>query len=131
MVTDTLDGLPEGASSQTVVWDLRSSQTSQPLSHPGSQSSARLYQPLAHLPQQVSQSTATALDPAAPILATGDADGVVRLWSLSRPGQFSLLHTMTGTTAPQSALSFSPDGHTLASFDANNNVHLSEHLQPQ
>lgn len=109
VVSDTLDGLPEGSNSQTAIWDLRG---------------ARSSQPIAHLPQQVSDSTATALDPAAPILATGDANGVVRLWSLSRQGQFSLLATMPGTTAPQATLVFSPDGSILASLDANNNVHL-------
>jgi WD40 repeat protein len=109
VISDTLDGLPEGSSSQTAIWDLRS---------------ARGSQPIAHLPQLVGDSTATAMDPTAPILATGDANGVVRLWGLSQAGQFSLLATMPGTTAPQSTLVFSPDGSILASLDANSNVHL-------
>jgi hypothetical protein len=70
VVSDTLDGLPEGSSSQTAIWDLRS---------------ARGSQPIAHLPQPVGDSTATAIDPAAPILATGDANSNVHLWNVSDP----------------------------------------------
>jgi WD40 repeat protein len=116
VVTDTLDEEPEGSLSQTAIWDLRRS--------PGPR-------PLAHLPQLVSGATATAVDPAAPILATGDANGAVQLWSLSRPGQLSLLTTLPGTTAPQNTLSFSPDGRTLASDDANSNIHLWNISDPQ
>ena len=111
IVSDTADGFIIGIPSTTAIWDLRRSQS---------------LQPLANLPQQMGGSTvtATALDPSAPILATGGANGVVRLWDMSRPGQFSLLATMPGTTAPQDTVAFSPDGRTLASEDDNYNIHL-------
>ena len=111
IVTDTVDGFITGTSSTTAIWDLRRSGSPQPL---------------ANLPQQVGESTvnATALDPSAPILATGGANGVVRLWDMSQPAQLRLLATMPGTTAPQNTVAFSADGRVLASEDANNNIHL-------
>ncbi len=108
-VTDTMDNQDVGFPSRTEVWDERGTHPSQPAKVLG---------------QSIGEPTVTALDPVAPILATGDGNGVVRLWSTSQPGRPALLATMTGTTAPQNALAFSPDGRILGAGDANNAVHL-------
>jgi len=76
------------------------------------------------LASSIAGATPTALDPAAPILAAGDAGGVIRLWNVPPSGQPTLLATLSGTTAPQVTLVFSQDGTILASADSNGNVHL-------
>jgi WD40 repeat protein len=108
-LADTADGQPEGAASQTALWKLG-----------GPQGLRRV----AHLPSLIAGATATALDPAAPILATGGTGGVVRLWNVPPSGRPILLATLSGTTAPQAALAFSPGGEILASADSNGSVHL-------
>ncbi|MFD9501312.1 TIR domain-containing protein [Streptomyces sp. NPDC060035] len=48
-------------------------------------------------------------------LATGDSDGLVTLWDVSDPFRPRSDARLTGHTNPLGGLSFSPDGHTLAS----------------
>jgi WD40 repeat protein len=115
-VADTADGQSAGQPSQTAIWDLRGLR-------PG--------RPLASLAQTIGHPAVTALDPAAPVLATGGTTGIVRLWDMSRPGHLRLLATMTGTTAPQNALAFSPDGRMLASSDSNSSIHIWDVANPR
>lgn len=115
-LADTADGQVVGAASQTALWQLGGS---------------RVPRQVTHLPFAIAGATATALDPACLILATGDSGGVVRLWNIPASGQPVLLKTLSGTTAPQTTLAFSADGHILASGDSNANVHLWAISDPQ
>jgi WD40 repeat protein len=108
-LADTADGLLFGGASHTAFWNL---------------TNPRSPQQVTRLPSLVAGATATALDPAAPILATGGTGGVIRLWNLQPSGRPTPLTTLSGTTAPQVALAFSGDGNILASADSNGNVHL-------
>lgn len=105
----TADGQIVGAASQTTLW------TRDDPRHPWQ---------VPHLPASIAGATATALDPAAPILAVGGTDGVIRLWSVLPSGPPAPLTTLSGTTAPQLTLVFSADGNILASADSDGNIHL-------
>ncbi len=48
-------------------------------------------------------------------LATGDASGLVKLWSLDDAGRLTFVRELAGHTGPVFALAFSPNGRTLAS----------------
>ncbi|MFA3877722.1 TIR domain-containing protein [Streptomyces sp. MMCC 100] len=58
---------------------------------------------------------AVAFSPDATTLAAGDSDGTIALWDVSDPLRPRPGARMTGHTQTVSGLSFSPDGHTLAS----------------
>jgi WD40 repeat protein len=109
ILTDTAGGAQFGEPSHTLLWMLA-----------GPQGPRQVTQ----LASAVGGSTASAVDPVAPILATGGADGVIRLWTIPSSGQPSPLATLSGTTASPATLAFSPDGHTLASADSDGNIHL-------
>ncbi|NED92629.1 hypothetical protein G3I76_72820, partial [Streptomyces sp. SID11233] len=55
------------------------------------------------------------------ILATGDGDGVVRLWDTASGAQ---LHALPGHTVLVYTTVFSPDGRTLATGDRSGTVRL-------
>jgi len=58
---------------------------------------------------------AVAFSPDATVLAAGDSDGAIALWDVSDPLRPRPGTRLAGHTATVSSLSFSPDGHTLAS----------------
>lgn len=58
---------------------------------------------------------AVAFSPDATALAAGDSDGTIALWDVSDPLRPRPGARMTGHMGTVSGLSFSPDGHTLAS----------------
>ncbi|MFI2077203.1 toll/interleukin-1 receptor domain-containing protein [Streptomyces triculaminicus] len=59
-----------------------------------------------------------AFSPDATTLATGDSDGTVALWDVSDPLRPRSGARLSGHTRTVGGLSFSPDGHTVASADA-------------
>lgn len=59
--------------------------------------------------------TAVAFDPEGMQLATGDAEGLIRVWRVGKNMSLSQVADLTGHTATVSSLSFSPGGRTLAS----------------
>jgi WD40 repeat protein len=75
------------------------------------------------LPPLVSNSVAAALSPAAPMLATSDPSGIVRLWNVANLRHPALLATLSGNSAPQGELKFSPDGSVLVGHDSQHTVH--------
>ena len=109
ILTDNAGGAQFGEASHTLLWMLAGPQGPRQVTH---------------LASVVGGAAASAVDPVAPILATGEANGVIRLWTVSPSGQPSPLATLSGTTAPPVTLAFSPDGHTLASADSDGNIHL-------
>jgi WD40 repeat protein len=58
---------------------------------------------------------ATAFDAAGETIATADASGLIKLWSLDRLGSLKFLRDLVGHSAAVYALAFSADGRTLAS----------------
>jgi WD40 repeat protein/serine/threonine protein kinase len=58
---------------------------------------------------------AIAFDKSGKQFATGDASGLIKLWSLDASGKLSFVLAMPRHTGPVFALAFSPDGRTLAS----------------
>jgi WD40 repeat protein/transcriptional regulator with XRE-family HTH domain len=66
------------------------------------------------------------------LLASGDADGTVRLWDVANPGQPRLLgQPLTGAVGvPIESAAFSGDGHILAFGDANGTVRLWDVADP-
>jgi len=66
---------------------------------------------------------AVAFDPAGARLATGDADGLIRVWAVG-PGGLEPRARVAGHAGGVLALGFSPDGRTLASGGADRAVVL-------
>ena len=65
-----------------------------------------------------------AFSPAGNTLASGSADGTIRLWDVADPAHPRPLgQPLTGSTAAYS-VAFSPDGHTLASGSADGTIRL-------
>ena len=94
---------------QVVLWDLRT--PAKPVRVTG-------------LPPEITGAVAAALSPTTPVLATGDANGIVRLWNLADPWHPAVMPTLSGTSAQQQILMFSPDGADLIGEDAQDVVHL-------
>src|SRR5262249_61649944 len=67
---------------------------------------------------------AIAFNPATQLLATADAHGVIRVWNVGSGGELTPQAEMTGHADAIHALSFSPDGRTLASGGADRTVIL-------
>ena len=109
MVADTADEQIVGEQSQTALW---------------TRVDPRRPWQATHLASAIARATATALDPVAPILAAGGTNGVIRLWSVPSSGPPTPLIALSGTTAPQLTLAFSPEGNILASADSDRNIHL-------
>ena len=68
---------------------------------------------------------AVAFSPGGQTLASGSADGTVRLWDVADPAHTRPLgQPLTVSTAAAGSLAFSSDGHTLASSSADGAVRL-------
>jgi WD40 repeat protein len=65
--------------------------------------------------------TAAAFSPHGQILATGNADGTVRLWDVTAHRQITALTRPAGAV---NSVAFSPDGKTLATGNADHTVRL-------
>jgi WD40 repeat protein len=59
-----------------------------------------------------------------PCSTTASQDTTVRLWKVDDPRQPSLLSTLTGHTNIVYSVTFSPDGHTLATASGDNTARL-------
>jgi WD40 repeat protein len=58
-------------------------------------------------------------------LASGDFDGTVRLWDVTDPADPRPLgQPLTGSTTPVDLVTFSPDGHTLTTGNADGTAWL-------
>jgi len=66
----------------------------------------------------------SALSPAAPLLATGNPNGIVRLWSMTDPRHPTVVATLSGSSAAQTVMTFSPDGEVLVGEDSQSIIHL-------
>ena len=78
----------------------------------------------------ITGSSAVALNPTAPVLATSDHTGIVRLWSMASPLHPVLQATISGTSAPQSTLAYSPDGQVLIGDDSQGVIHAWDSSNP-
>ncbi|QJW97926.1 High-affnity carbon uptake protein Hat/HatR [Frigoriglobus tundricola] len=69
--------------------------------------------PAAHDPK--AEVDAIAFDRSGGFMATGDASGLIKLWSLNGAGRPTFVRDLPGHTGAVKALAFSADGRTLAS----------------
>jgi len=64
-------------------------------------------------------------------LASGNADGTIRLWDVTDPAHPRPLgQPLTGSTAEVYSVAFSADGHTLASGNADGTIRLWDVTDP-
>jgi WD40 repeat protein len=97
--------LAEGGGSRVILWDVGTGQQLRTL--PGAQPNVAM--------------NSVAFAPGGQTLASGWADGKVRLW---RVADGALLHVLEGHTDSVNSIAFSPDGVTLASASEDQTVRL-------